>query len=85
MNEIIKKRLTLFIMLIIIIVFTILLIINETHLFDDKKTHSFDEAVDKQLGEGTLNMTEKNPKARYRNDKVTLQEIIKSNIQTSTK
>lgn len=32
-----------------------------------------------------LNMTEKNPKARYRNDKVTLQEIIKSNIQTSTK
>lgn len=60
MNEIIKKRLTLFIMLIIIIVFTILLIINETHLFDDKKTHSFDEAVDKQLGEGTLNMTEKN-------------------------
>lgn len=32
-----------------------------------------------------LNMPEKNPNARYRNENITLQEIIKSNIQNSAK
>src|SRR5699024_927806 len=54
------KRITLFVMIIIIAIFAILLIINETHLFDNQKTHTFEEALDKQVGEGTLNMTEKN-------------------------
>ena len=32
-----------------------------------------------------LNIPEKNPNARYRNENITLQEIIKSNIQNSAK
>ncbi|OEL04159.1 N-acetylglucosaminidase [Staphylococcus casei] len=60
MNENIKRRLPLILLIIIGAIFAILLIINETHLFDNQKSYTFDEAVDRQLGEGTLNMKEKN-------------------------
>ncbi|PTK19927.1 autolysin, partial [Staphylococcus saprophyticus] len=60
MNDNIKRKIPMFIIILILVVFAILFIVNETHLFDDEKTHTFDEAVEKQVGAGTLNMTEKN-------------------------
>lgn len=59
MNEKLKRKLPLILVGIIVLIFVVLLIINETDLFDNRKTHTFDEAVDKQVGAGTLNMTEK--------------------------
>ncbi|MDW4260126.1 N-acetylglucosaminidase [Staphylococcus saprophyticus] len=60
MNDNIKGKIPMFIIILILVVFAILFIVNETRLFDDEKTHTFDEAVEKQVGAGTLNMTEKN-------------------------
>ncbi|PHK50267.1 N-acetylglucosaminidase [Staphylococcus edaphicus] len=59
MNENIKRKIPLFIIILIFIVFLILFIVNETHLFDNQKTNTFNEAVEKQVATGTLNMTEK--------------------------
>ena len=60
MNDNIKGKIPMFIIILILVVFAILFIVNETRLFDVEKTHTFDEAVEKQVGAGTLNMTEKN-------------------------
>ncbi|WP_436854697.1 N-acetylglucosaminidase [Staphylococcus caeli] len=59
MNDNIKRKMPLFIIILIAVIFAVLFIINETHLFDNQKTHTFNEAVEKQVGAGTLNMTEK--------------------------
>ena len=59
MNEKLKRKLPLILVGVIVLIFVVLLIINETDLFDNRKTHTFNEAVDKQVGAGTLNMTEK--------------------------
>ena len=59
MNENLKRKLPLILVGLIVLIFVVLLVINETDLFDNRKTHTFDEAVDKQVGAGTLNMTEK--------------------------
>ncbi|MCD8891726.1 N-acetylglucosaminidase [Staphylococcus nepalensis] len=62
MNERVKQRIPLILLILIIVIFVILLVINETSLFEKQKTHTFDEAVDKQVGSGTLNMKEKDGK-----------------------
>ncbi|MDT4051811.1 N-acetylglucosaminidase [Staphylococcus arlettae] len=60
MNEIVKQRLPMIFLTIILVIFAILLIINETELFENKQKYTFDEAVNRQLAEGTLNMKEEN-------------------------
>jgi len=59
MNDNIKRKIPLLIIILIAIIFAVLFIVNETHLFDNQKTHTFNEAVEKQVGAGTLNMAEK--------------------------
>ena len=60
MNEKVKQRLPMIFLTIILVIFAILLIINETELFENKQKYTFDEAVNRQLAEGTLNMKEEN-------------------------
>lgn len=59
MNEITKRKLTLTFLAIIILTFVVLLIINETNLFNKQQTHSFEDAANRQVSKGTLNVKEK--------------------------
>ncbi len=42
MNEKLKRKLPLILVGVIVLIFVVLLIINETDLFDKSKTHTFD-------------------------------------------
>lgn len=55
MDERIKKCLPTIILIVILVVFAILLIINETNLFHNERNYTFKEAVNKQVGNGALN------------------------------
>lgn len=62
MNERVKQRIPLILLILIIAIFVILLIINETSLYEKQKTHTFNEAVDKQVSSDALNMKEQEGK-----------------------
>ena len=58
MSRTFKKRFLIILISVIIAVFAILMIVNETNLFKHDQTHTFDEAVQAQTGEGMLNTKE---------------------------
>ncbi|MCG3399420.1 N-acetylglucosaminidase [Staphylococcus massiliensis] len=58
MTDLIRKRFSLWLLLLILIVFIGLLIYNETHILRSDKTHTFDEALDKQLNNDALHTKE---------------------------
>ena len=81
MSRTFKKRFLIILISVIIAVFAILMIINETNLFKHDQTHTFDEAVQAQTGEGMLNTKEDN--GRFVNaskEDVRRAMIIKSTI-----
>ena len=58
MKQLITQRLSVVLLIVILAVFVLLLIINETTLFDNQKTNTFNEAVSKQVDGNALNMKE---------------------------
>ncbi|RIP37438.1 autolysin [Staphylococcus gallinarum] len=58
MKQLIKHRLSVLLLIIILVIFAILLVINETNLFKNQKTYTFNEAVSKQIDGNALNMKE---------------------------
>ncbi|MCG7338234.1 N-acetylglucosaminidase [Staphylococcus sp. ACRSN] len=58
MNQFIKNRFSFVLLMVILVIFVILLVINETSLFDNQKTTSFNDAVSKQIDGNALNMKE---------------------------
>lgn len=54
-----KKRATLLVAAGLLVIFAILFVIYDTLLFEHRKTHTFDEAVEKQTSDGVINTKEK--------------------------
>lgn len=55
MDKRIKKRITTILLIAILLIFAILLIINETNLFRNERNYTMEEAVNKQVSNGALN------------------------------
>ncbi|ANZ32699.1 N-acetylglucosaminidase [Staphylococcus carnosus] len=60
MSRTFKKRFLIILISVIVAIFAILMIINETNLFKHDQTHTFEDAVKLQTGEGMLNTKEDN-------------------------
>lgn len=57
-----KLRISTLLLIVILVVFAVLLIVNETKLFQNDVNYSFDDAVSMQQGKGIIQTKEENGK-----------------------